>query len=66
MNQRDEVSRVSTLLQVQKEATRALEESLKREQNLSYQLQLRADAFQHTADDVEQRLRVGVASVSEA
>lgn len=66
MNQRDEVSRVSTLLQVQKEATRALEESLKREQNLSYQLQLRADAFQRTADDVEQRLRVGVASVSEA
>ena len=60
------MSRVSTLLQVQKEATRALEESLKREQNLSYQLQLRADAFQRTADDVEQRLRVGVASVTEA
>ena len=48
MNQRDEVSRVNTLLQVQKEATRALEESLKREQNLSYQLQLRADAFQRS------------------
>ena len=58
MNQRDEVSRLGTLLQIQKDSTRSLEESLKHEKALTYQLQLRGEAYERTVNDLEQRLRV--------
>lgn len=59
VSQRDEVSRLSTLLQVQKDTSRSLEESLKHEKALAYQLQLRGEAYERTVSDLEQRLRVG-------
>ena len=59
VSQRDEVSRLSTLLQIQKDSTRSLEASLKQEKALTYQLQLRGEAYERTVSDLEQRLRVG-------
>ncbi|KAK8822664.1 hypothetical protein WA556_001558 [Blastocystis sp. ATCC 50177/Nand II] len=57
VSQRDEVSRLSTLLQIQKDSTRSLEASLKQEKALTYQLQLRGEAYERTVSDLEQRLR---------
>ncbi|OAO16208.1 hypothetical protein AV274_2071 [Blastocystis sp. ATCC 50177/Nand II] len=57
LSQRDEVSRLSTLLQIQKDSTRSLEASLKQEKALTYQLQLRGEAYERTVSDLEQRLR---------
>lgn len=58
VSQRDEVSRLSTLLQIQKDSTRSLEASLKQEKALTYQLQLRGEAYERTVS------RLGAAATS--